>query len=50
MRNRKFLISSLSAIWLLSMVVLLVSGVHGKQPSVSSLPVNIVSIDESDEY
>ena len=47
MKSRSFLILSISAAWLLSMVLLLASGAHGKQPSISSLPVNIQSIQES---
>ena len=50
MKNRKFLILSISAVWLLSMVVLLASGIYGKQPSISSLPLNIESIQESDSF
>ena len=51
MKNKKFLILSISTVWLLSMVLLLASGAHGgKQPSISSLPVNIDSIQESDSF
>ncbi len=51
MRNRKFLILSISTVWLLSMVLLLASGANGgKQPLISSLPVNIESIQESDSF
>lgn len=50
MKNRKFLVLSIGPAWLLSMVVLLASGAHGKQPSISSLPVNIQSIQESDSF
>ncbi len=51
MKNRKFLILSVSTVWLLSMVLLLASGAHAdKQPSISSLPVNIDSIQESDSF
>jgi len=50
MKNGKFLILSISAVWLLSMVLLLASGAHGKQPSISSLPLNIQSIQESDSF
>ncbi len=50
MKNRKFLVLSIGPAWLLSMVVLLASGAHGKQPFISSLPVNIQSIQESDSF
>lgn len=50
MKSRKLLILSISAVWLLSMVVLLASGIYGKQPSISSLPLNIQSIRESDSF
>jgi hypothetical protein len=51
MKNRKFLILSISTGWLLSMVLLLTSRAHGgKQPFISSLPVNIESIQESDSF
>ena len=42
--------SFISAVWLLSMIGLLVSETNGKQPSISSLPVNIQSIRESDSF
>ncbi|MCK4617929.1 DUF3298 and DUF4163 domain-containing protein [Candidatus Aerophobetes bacterium] len=50
MKNRKFLVLSIGPVWLLSMVVLLASGADSKQPSISSLPVNIQSIQESDSF
>lgn len=51
MKNRKFLILSINAVWLLAMVLLLASGAYGgKQPFISSLPVNIDSIQESDSF
>jgi len=50
MKNRKFLVLSIAPVWLLSMVVLLASGADSKQPSISSLPVNIQSIQESDSF
>ncbi len=51
MRNRKFLVLSISIVWLLSMILLLVSGANGgKQPFVSSLPINVESIQESDSF
>jgi len=51
MKNRKFLILSISTVWLLSMVLLLASGAHGdRQPCISSLPINIESIQESDSF
>lgn len=50
MKNRKLFILSISAVWLLSMVGLLASGIYGKQPSISSLPVNIESVRESDSF
>lgn len=51
MKSRSFLVLSISAVWLLPMVLLLASGAHGgKQPSISSLPVNIESIQESDSF
>jgi len=50
MKNRKFLVLSIGPVWLLSMVVLLASGAYSKQPSISSLPVNIQSIQESDSF
>ncbi|MBA7711848.1 hypothetical protein ES703_120815 [subsurface metagenome] len=50
MKNRKFLILSISAVWLLSMVVLLTGETNGKQLSISSLPLNIESIQESDSF
>jgi len=51
MKNRKFLILFISTMWLLSMVLLLASGAYGaKQPFISSLPLNIESIQESDSF
>ena len=51
MKNTKFLILCTSTLCLLSMVLLLGSGAYsGKQPSISSLPVNIESIQESDSF
>lgn len=51
MKNRKFLILSISTMWLLFMVLLLTSGAHGdRQLFISSLPVNIESIQESDSF
>lgn len=51
MKNRKFSVLSVSSVWLLFMVLLLVSGAYGgKQPFISSLPVNIESIQESDSF
>jgi len=50
MRTRKLLILSVSAMWLLSIMGLLAGEANGKQPSISSLPVNIQSIRESDGF
>ncbi len=50
MKNRKFLILPISTVWLL-FIVLLASAAHGdEQPSISSLPMNIKSIQESDSF
>ena len=51
MKNRKFSILSISSGCLLSMLLLLASGAYGgKQPSISSLPVNVESIQESNSF
>ncbi len=50
MRTRKLLILSVSAMWLLSIMGLLAGEANGKQPTVSSLPVTIQSIRESDSF
>ncbi len=51
MKNRKFLFLSISTGCLLSMILLLTSGAYGaKQPFISSLPVEIESIQESDSF
>jgi len=50
MRTIKLLILSVSAMWLLSIIGLLAGETNGKQPSISSLPVSIESIRESDSF
>ena len=50
MRTRKLLILSVSAMWLLSIMGLLAGEANGKPPTVSSLPVTIQSIRESDSF
>ena len=50
MKNKKLLILSISAMWLLSIIGLLVNETNAKQPSISSLPVNIQSIRESGSF
>ena len=51
MKNRKLLVLTVGTVWLLATVLLLASGAHGdKQTSISSLPVNIESIQESDSF
>lgn len=50
MRTRNLLILSVSAMWLLSIMGLLAGETNGKQPTVSSLPVTIQSIRESDSF
>ena len=51
MKSQKFLILSVSIVWLLSMIVALASGAPGeKQLFISSLPMNIESYQESDSF
>ncbi|TKJ45501.1 hypothetical protein CEE35_03635 [Candidatus Aerophobetes bacterium Ae_b3b] len=50
MQNKKVFILFVSAIWLLSIIGLLVNETDANQPSISSLPVNIQSIRESDSF
>lgn len=51
MKSQKFLILSVSIVWLLSTIVALASGAPGeKQLFISSLPVNIESYQESDSF
>ena len=51
MKSQKFLILSISIMWLLSTIVALASGAPGeKQLFISSLPVNIESYQESDSF
>jgi len=50
MKSKKLLILSISAMWLLSIIGLLVNETNAKQPSISSLPVTIQSIRESDSF
>ena len=50
MKSKKLLILSISAMWLLSVIGLLVNETNGEQPSISSLPVNIQSIRQSDSF
>jgi len=50
MKSKKLLILSVSAMWLLSIIGLLVNETNAKQSSISSLPVNIQSIRESDSF
>jgi len=48
--SKNLVILSISAIWLLSMIGLLVNKTDANQSSISSLPVNIQSIRESDNF
>jgi len=50
MQSKNLFILSISAIWLLSMIGLLVNKTDANQSSISSLPVNIQSIQESDSF
>ncbi len=50
MQSKNLFILSISAIWLLSMIGLLVNKTDANQSSISSLPVNIQSIRESDNF
>ena len=48
--SKNLFILFMSAMWLLSLIGLPVNATNGKQPSISSLPVNIQSIRESDNF
>ena len=50
MKSKKLLVLSIGAMWLLSIIGLLVNETNAKQSSISSLPVNIQSIRESDNF
>ena len=50
MQNKKVFILFVSTIWLLSIIGLFVNETDANQPSISSLPVNIQSIRESDSF